>query len=129
MFNPINIPADSVMLYNAVYLKAGYTIQDAEQVIGEMCHAVKENYADDGFIAGQVFKYAGFVSDEGTVGKTHEGPRPHLAVLTYWKGFDAHERSHADELFKKHFGKLIEMSTYTFEYGYELLWQGEPETV
>lgn len=127
MFNPVTIPYDSVMLYNAVYLKPGYTMEDAEQVIGDMCHAVKENYAEDGFIAGQVFKYAGFVSDEGSVGKTHEGPRPHLAIITYWKNFDTHERSHADELFKKHFGKLIEMSTYTFEYGYELLWQGEPE--
>ena len=70
MFNPIEIPFGSTMLFNVVDLKEGITIEDVELLLGDMCNVVKENYGDDkgGFIGGQVFKNAGFVSEEGTVG-------------------------------------------------------------
>jgi len=93
--------------------------------MAEMCSVVKENYGDDkgGFIAGQVFKYAGFISDEGSVGDAGaEGE--HLAIVTYWKSFDQHETSHADTIFLEKFSALGEMCTETKELGYELLWQG-----
>jgi hypothetical protein len=34
-----------------------------------MCNTVKNTYGDEkgGFIAGQVFKFSGFISDEGSI--------------------------------------------------------------
>ena len=69
MFEPVSIPYGSKMLFNTVKLKPGVTISDVELALGEMCHAVKETYGDEtgGFIAGQVFKYDGFISQEGSI--------------------------------------------------------------
>lgn len=132
MFNPIEVPYDSKMLFNVVKLANGYTVEDAELAMGEMCNVVKNTYRDDGgFIAGQVFKSAGFISEEGTLGATHEAAPclsdDHIAIITYWKSFDQHEISHADSAFKEKFDKLKDMCNDTFELGYEMLWQGEPE--
>lgn len=127
MFHPISVPFDSVMLYNVVKLKPEFTMDDAELTIGQMCNAVKNNYAEDGFIAGQVFEFTGFISDEGSVNTDSQKTDAHIAIITYWKSFEQHEKSHADELFKKHFGELLEMSDDAYEIGYKLLWQGEPE--
>ena len=65
MFHPITIPADSKMLFNVVKLKEGVSVEDIELLLGEMCNVVKNTYGNDngGFIAGQVFKYAGFISN------------------------------------------------------------------
>ena len=124
MFGKITIPFDSVMLYNVVKLKEGVSMDDVEVQIGTMCNIVKNKYKE--FIAGQVFKYSGFVSDEGSIGDY--GPEGnHLAIITYWKSFDEHERSHADEDFKNAFCGLVEFCTETKELGYELIWQGEQE--
>jgi len=125
MYDPVKIPFESVMLFNVVKLKAGVDFDDVEMAMAEMCSVVKENYGDDkgGFIAGQVFKYAGFISEEGSVGDAGtEGE--HLAIVTYWKSFDQHETSHADSIFLEKFSALGEMCTETKELGYELLWQG-----
>ena len=129
MFQPIEIPYESVMLFNLVRLKPGVDMEDVEFALGDMCNVVKDTYGNDsgGFIAGQVFKYAGFISDEGSVGdKESEGE--HLAIVTYWRSFEQHERSHADHLFKEKFSALAEFCTETKELGYELQWQGKPET-
>ena len=124
------------MLFNVVDLKDGVTVEDVELVLGEMCNVVKNNYGDDkgGFIGGQVYRYAGFVSSEGSVGqapedtdaagKTRQGE---LAIVTYWKSFDQHEKSHADKLFKDKFTELATFCDATWELGYEMLWQGVPE--
>lgn len=135
MFNPISIPFGCVMLFNVVDLKDGVTVSDVELVLGEMCNVVKNNYGDDngGFIGGQVYKNAGFVSGEGSLkndnndNKRVQQNMGDLVILTYWNSFDQHEKSHADELFKKHFSKLADFCDATFEVGYEMLWQGVPE--
>ena len=136
MFEPVEIPFGCVMLFNVVDLKEGVTIEDVELLLGEMCNVVKNNYGDDkgGFIAGQVFKYTGFVSEEGTVGETPEEKdiaakikQGELAIVTYWKSFDQHEKSHADKLFKEKFSALADFCDDTYEIGYEMLWQGVPE--
>ena len=124
MFNPITIPADAKMLYNVVKLKEGITMDDVELTVGQMCHVVKETYP--GFIAGQVFRFAGFVSDEGSIDSSKE-TEDHVAIITYWKSFEEHEESHANEIFKTHFDELVEMSKEAYEIGYQLLWQGESE--
>ena len=124
MFGPITIPQKAVMLFNEIHLKEGVTIDDVEETLAELCNVVKENYS--GFVAGQVFEFAGFISDEGSVKNNHEGNSEYrLAIVTYWTSFEEHERSHADELFKNKFSDLVQYCDHVIEYGYKNLWQGQ----
>lgn len=135
MFHPISIPFGCVMLFNVIDLKEGVTVSDVELVLGEMCNVVKNNYGDDngGFIGGQVYQNAGFVSKEGTLDNDTIGEKRinqsmgDLVIVTYWNSFDQHEKSHADKLFNEHFSKLADFCDATFEVGYDMLWQGVPE--
>jgi len=136
MFHSIVVPFDSVMLFNVVKLKEGVTVDDVEMALGEMCNVVKNTYGDEkgGFLAGQVFRNAGFISEEGSVtGSSESGDSGSklvagdLAIVTYWKSFDQHEKSHADAVFKEKFSALSEHCDQTWELGYELLWQGVPD--
>lgn len=131
MFTPIQVPFDCVMLYNVVKLKPEISMDDLELAMGEMCNVVKNTYGNEegGFIAGQVFKYAGFVSTEGSLQPESHHTEDHIVIVTYWRSFEQHERSHADTVFKEKFSSLTEMCTDTYELGYELLWQGEPENI
>ncbi len=128
MFSPITIPFGAKMLFNTLKLKAGVTFDDVEVAVGEMCNVVKETYGGDkgGFIAGQVFKFSGFVSDEGSLGES-PGTEEHYAIVTYWRSFEEHERSHADAIFRAKFGALAAMCADSKELGYEMCWQGSPE--
>jgi hypothetical protein len=127
MFEPITLPFGAKMLLNTVKLKPGVTFEDVELAVGEMCNLVKETYGGDkgGFLAGQVFRFSGFVSDEGSLGETRSGDE-HYAIVTYWRSFEEHEKSHADEAFSTKFGELAKMCSETRELGYDMLWQGEP---
>jgi hypothetical protein len=135
MFAPIEIPFGCKMLFNVVDLKDGITIEDVEILLGEMCNVVKNNYGDDigGFIGGQVYRNAGFISDEGSVQEDTSGDKRvqqnmgDIVIITYWNSFEQHEKSHADKLFKEKFSKLAEYCDTTFEVGYDMLWQGVPE--
>ena len=136
MFDTIKIPFGCVMLFNVVDLKDGVTVSDVELTLGEMCNVVKNTYGNEkgGFIAGQVYKYSGFVSEEGSVGeppgekeaaaKIKQGE---LAIVTFWQSFEQHEKSHADKAFKEKFSELVSFCDDTYELGYEMLWQGVPE--
>lgn len=128
MFNPITIPFGAVMLHNVVKLKPGVDIEDAEMAIGEMCNVVKNTYGDDngGFLGGQVFEYAGFVSEEGSFDPERK-TEDHIVIITYWSSFEQHEKSHADQIFKQKFDQLAEQCSETYELGYKMLWQGTPE--
>ena len=128
MFNSIEIPADAVMLFNIVKLKPGKSIEDIELGLGEMCNVVKETYGDEkgGFIAGQVFKYSGFISEVGSVNSEGQ-EEDHCVIVTYWKSFAQHEKSHKDAIFLEKFQAVADFCTETKELGYELLWQGTPE--
>ncbi len=128
MFDAISIPFGSKMLFNTVKLKPGVSMEDVELALGEMCNTVKNTYGGDkgGFIAGQVFKFSGFASAEGSLA-TPKATDDHIAIVTYWRSFEEHERSHADSVFKAKFDALGQMCTETHELGYELLWQGVPE--
>ncbi|CAG1000811.1 hypothetical protein BURK1_02840 [Burkholderiales bacterium] len=130
MFSPITVPFGAKMLFNTVKLKPGVTADDVELALGDMCNVVKDTYGGDkgGFIAGQVFRFSGFVSDEGSLNASPAAGHDHdLVIVTYWRSFEEHERSHADETFKAKFSALAKMCTDTRELGYEMLWQGEPE--
>lgn len=125
MFGPITIPFGSKMLFNTVTLKPGVTFEDVEIAVGELCAVVKGIYGGEkgGFIAGQVFKFTGFVSNEGSLSSSRTADY-HYVIVTFWRSFDAHERSHADDVFKKKFAKLATMCSETKELGYDMLWQG-----
>ena len=128
MFDAICIPFGAKMLFNTVKLRPGVSMEDVEIAIGEMCNVVKGAYGGDkgGFIAGQVFKCSGFVSDEGSLGAARADE--HVAIVTYWRSFEEHERSHADQLFHAKFSALLELCSETRELGYEIMWQGEAES-
>lgn len=128
MFGPITIPFGAKMLFNTVKLKPGVDQDDVDVALAEMCNVVKETYGGDkgGFIAGQVFRFSGFVSDEGSLGGLHEAAHD-IAIVTYWRSFEEHERSHADTVFREKFAALGALAVASQELGYELLWQGEPE--
>ena len=128
MFEPISIPFGAKMLFNTVKLKPGVKFEDVELAMGEMCNVVKNTYGGDkgGFVAGQVFKFTGFVSDEGSLASV-KAADDHIVIVTYWRSFEEHEKSHADEIFKTRFSAMAEMCTESKELGYEMLWQGAPE--
>ena len=128
MFEPLNIPFGCVMLYNVMKLKEGVVVEDVELTLGELCNVVKNTYGDDkgGFIGGQVYKFSGFVSDEGSIASKKQ-TEDHIAIVTYWQSYEQHEKSHADKIFKEKFDELAEEASETYEIGYEMLWQGAPE--
>ena len=128
MFGPITLPFGAKLLFNTVKLKPGVTYDDVEVALAEMCNVVKETYGGDkgGFVAGQVFRFSGFVSAEGSIGAPRDADHD-LVIVTYWRSFEEHERSHADATFKAKFAALAEMSSETHEFGYDMLWQGAPE--
>jgi hypothetical protein len=126
MFGPITIPFGAKMLFNTVKLKPGVNFDQLEIAVGEMCMVVKQTYGGDngGFIAGQVFKFSGFVSEKGSMNPAKTADE-HYVIVTYWKSFEAHEQSHADEVFNETFAAVATMCSDTMELGYDMLWQGE----
>jgi len=128
MFNPITLPFGARMLFNTVTLKPGVKFEDVELAVGEMCNVVKETYGGDkgGFIAGQVFKFSGFVSDQGSLSASRSAEE-HYVIVTYWRSFEEHEKSHADAVFANKFEALAKMCSDSKELGYEMLWQGAAE--
>ncbi len=128
MYTPISVPFGAKMLFNTVKLKPGVEMEDVELALGEMCNVVKETYGGDkgGFIAGQVFKFSGFVSNEGSLNSVGAAD-DHIAIVTFWNSFGEHEKSHADSAFKEKFEALGDLCVDSKELGYDMLWQGEPE--
>ena len=128
MFTSITIPFGAKALFNTVKLKPGVNIEDVELALGEMCNVVKNTYGGDkgGFIGGQVYKFSGFVSEEGSLNDTKPAD-DHVAIITYWRSFEEHEKSHADKAFKDKFDALSKLCTDSKELGYDMLWQGVPE--
>lgn len=128
MYTPISIPFGAKMLFNTVKLKPGVAIEDVELALGEMCNVVKNTYGGDkgGFIGGQVYKFSGFASAEGSINDSKPAD-DHVAIVTYWRSYEEHEKSHADKAFKDKFDAVSELCTDSKELGYDMLWQGLPE--
>ncbi|BCK87957.1 hypothetical protein MIZ01_1754 [Sideroxyarcus emersonii] len=128
MYSPVTIPFGAKMLFNTVTIKPGVAFEDVELALAEMCNVVKDTYGGDkgGFIAGQVYEFSGFVSDEGSLSDSRSAEK-HIAIVTYWKSFEEHERSHADKAFKDKFAALARLCVESKELGYDMLWQGALE--
>lgn len=126
MFGPITIPFGAKMLFNTLKLKPGASMDDVELALGEMCDAVRQSCGGDrgGFVAGQAFRFSGFVSAEGSLSPPAR-TESHVAIVTYWRSFEEHERSHADALFRAKFAAVADLCDESAELGYDLLWQGE----
>ena len=122
MFGPITVPYDSVMLFNVCKLKEGVKFDEVEMAIADVCSKTKDT--QDGFIAGQVFSYAGFISPEGSIGD-YEEVGNHFVLITYWKDFSTNEDSHQVSDIKIAFDNLAEFCSETKELGYHLEWQGQ----
>jgi hypothetical protein len=129
MFGSLELPFGAKMLFNTVKLKPGVAMEEVELAIGEMCNVVKNTYGGDkgGFVGGQVFKFSGFASTQGSLGGVQPADA-HVAIVTYWRSFEEHERSHADQVFKDRFSALATLCSDSQELGYEMLWQGGPES-
>lgn len=128
MFEPVTIPFGAKMLFNTVKLRPGVSMDDVELALGEMCNVVKDTYGGDkgGFVAGQVYHFSGFVSDEGSLSESRTADG-HIAIVTFWRSFAEHEKSHADAVFQAKFAALAAMCAESTELGYDMLWQGAPE--
>ncbi len=128
MYSPVTIPFGAKMLFNTATIKPGVAFEDVELALAEMCNVVKDTYGGDkgGFIAGQVYEFSGFVSDEGSLSDSRSAEK-HIAIVTYWKSFEEHERSHADKAFKDKFAALAKLCVESKELGYNMLWQGALE--
>ncbi|TNC95888.1 MAG: hypothetical protein FD121_1309 [Gallionellaceae bacterium] len=128
MFSPVTIPFGAKMLFNTATIKPDVAFEDVELALAEMCNVVKDTYGGDkgGFIAGQVYEFSGFVSDEGSLSDSRSAEK-HIAIVTYWKSFEQHERSHADKVFKDKFAALAKLCVESKELGYNMLWQGALE--
>ncbi len=128
MFSPVTIPFGAKMLFNTATIKPDVAFEDVELALAEMCNVVKDTYGGDkgGFIAGQVYEFSGFVSDEGSLSDSRTAEK-HIAIVTYWKSFEQHERSHADKAFKEKFAALAKLCVESKELGYNMLWQGALE--
>jgi hypothetical protein len=113
-------------LFNTVKLKPGVTFDQVEMAVAELCSVVKETYGGDkgGFFAGQVFRFSGFVSESGSLTESKTAD-DHYVIVTYWRSFEEHEKSHADEVFNNKFAALATMCSDAKELGYDMLWQGE----
>ncbi len=128
MYSPVTIPFGAKMLFNTATIKPDVAFEDVELALAEMCNVVKDTYGGDkgGFIAGQVYEFSGFVSDEGSLSDSRSAEK-HIAIVTYWKSFEQHERSHADKAFKEKFAALAKLCVESKELGYDMLWQGALE--
>jgi heme-degrading monooxygenase HmoA len=128
MFEPISVPFGAKMLFNTLTVKPGVEMEEVELALGEMCNVVKNTYGGEkgGFIAGQVFQFSGFISNEGSLSASRTADS-HIAIVTYWRSFEEHEKSHADKVFKEKFSALGKLCTDSKELGYDMLWQGAPE--
>ena len=128
MFEALAVPFGAKMQLTTVKHKQDVAMEDVELAVGEMCNVVKETYGNEkgGFCGGQVFKFSGFASPEGSLGEIKPADA-HIAIVTYWRSFEQHERSHADKVFNEKFAALAEMCIDSQELSYDMLWQGAPE--
>ena len=121
-------PSDGVVTINRVILKPGYTMDDLQERVAFLCENVKTYHSDTGFVGGFVVLNSGAISNEGsTIGQAVEDPLKNKEVLivTFWRSFDEHERSHRSETFQPLFKKVLELcENGNEEIAYSMLWSG-----
>ena len=122
-------PSDGVITLNRVILKPDYTVDDLQERVAVLCENVKTYHSDTGFIGGFVSLNSGMVSNEGsTIGQTVDSPLKdrETLIVTFWKSFEDHERSHQSDTFQPLFREVLELcENGNEEIAYNLLWAGK----
>jgi hypothetical protein len=123
-----NFPYDGVVTVNRVILKPGYTVDDLQERVAELCENVKTYHSDTGFIGGFVALNSGQISNEGsTIGQPVDNAlnQREALIVTFWNSFEEHEASHRSETFQPLFRKVLELcENGNEEIAYEMLWSG-----
>jgi hypothetical protein len=130
MSNLINgFPSDGVVTVNRVILKPQYSAEDLEERVATLCENVKTYHSDTGFVGGFVMMNSGAVSNEGsTVGQAVDSPLKgrEAQIVTFWRSFEEHEKSHRSETFQPLFRKVLELcENGNEEIAYNMLWSGK----
>ena len=122
-------PSDGVITLNRVILKPDYTVDDLQERVAVLCENVKTYHSDTGFIGGFVSLNSGMVSNEGsTIGQAVDSPLKdrEALIVTFWKSFEDHERSHQSDTFQPLFREVLELcENGNEEIAYDLLWAGK----
>lgn len=120
---------DGVITVNRVVLRPGHSVDDLEERVAELCENVKTYHSDTGFVGGFVALNSGQVSNEGsTVGQAVESPLKgrEALIVTFWRSFAEHERSHRSATFQPLFRRVLELcENGNEEIAYNLLWSGQ----
>lgn len=120
---------DGVITINRVILKPEYTVDDLEMRVAELCENVKTYHSDTGFIGGFVAMNSGQVSNEGSsIGQAVESPlkEREALIVTFWRSFEDHERSHRSDTFQPLFKRVLELcENGNEEIAYRMLWSGK----
>lgn len=124
-----DFPIDGVVTVNRVILKDGYTVDDLQERVALLCENVKTYHSDTGFVGGFVILNSGDISNEGsTIGQAVASPLKDREVLivTFWRTFEEHERSHRSETFQPLFSNVLDLcENGNEEIAYEMLWSGK----
>ncbi|MES9968184.1 MAG: ligand-binding protein SH3, partial [Sedimenticola sp.] len=103
---------DGVVTVNRVIIKDGYSVDDLQERVAVLCENVKTYHSETGFIGGFVALNSGDISNEGsTVGQAVESPLKgkEALIVTFWRSFEDHERSHRSETFQPLFREVLEL--------------------
>jgi hypothetical protein len=124
-----DFPHDGVVTVNRVVLKEGYRLDDLQERVAMLCENVKTYHSDTGFVGGFVVMNSGDISNEGSsIGQAVSSPLKdrEALIVTFWRSFEDHERSHRSESFQPLFREVLELcENGNEEIAYEMLWSGK----
>jgi len=124
-----NFPYNGVVTVNRVILREGYTVDDLQERVAELCENVKTYHSDTGFVGGFVALNSGMISNEGsTIGQSvgSELQNREALIVTFWNSFEDHEASHRSDTFQPLFKRVLELcENGNEEIAYEMLWSGQ----
>jgi hypothetical protein len=124
-----NFPMGGVVTVNRVILRPAYTVDDLQERVALLCENVKTYHSDTGFVGGFVALNSGDISNEGSTTGQAVASRlkgREALIVTFWRSFDDHERSHRSETFQPLFRQVLELcENGNEEIAYEMLWSGK----
>jgi hypothetical protein len=122
-------PSDGVVTINRVILKPEYSVDDLQERVAVLCENVKTFHSETGFVGGFVALNSGAISNEGSsTGKAVASPLKdkEALVVTFWRSFEDHEKSHRSETFQPLFLLVLELcKNGNEEIAYNMLWSGQ----
>ena len=124
-----DFPHDGVVTVNRVVLRDGYSVDDLQERVAMLCENVKTYHSDTGFVGGFVLMNSGDISNEGsTIGQAVSSSLKdrEALIVTFWRSFEDHERSHRSDTFQPLFREVLELcENGNEEIAYEMLWSGK----